>query len=140
MAGGVVRGGGGEGRTGGGLHGSQRTQVGKQDGAVPVAAGPRMRIAVQIDRLIVIEPLRAAIEVHAMLAGWDHPEWDPGELEAMQRTLTANAARLLPAVDQVLNYIHQRTVQRLTLEAIRTAHATGTGVGGVKETVPLPPD
>jgi len=39
---------------------------------------------------------------------------------------------MLPAVDRVLNYVHQRTIQRLTLDAMRTAEATGTGVGGVK--------
>ena len=54
------------------------------------------------------------------------------QVEAMQRNLTQNAARMLPAIDQLLTYVHQRTVQRLTIEAIRTASATGTGVGGVK--------
>jgi DNA-binding transcriptional MerR regulator len=71
-------------------------------------------------------------EVHSMLAGWTRPDWDPAEMEAVQRQLTAASDRLIPAVDRVLNYVHQRTVQRLTLEAIRTAAATNTGVGGVK--------
>lgn len=71
-------------------------------------------------------------EVHATLAGWTRSDWDPAELEAMQRQLTASSDRLIPAVDRVLNYVHQRTVQRLTLEAIRTAAATNTGVGGLK--------
>ncbi len=105
-----------------------------------LAIGMTPTIIVELGRVYVRHFAALQIEVHSMLAGWDHPEWDPDELEAMQRTLTANAARLLPAVDQVLNYIHQRTVQRLTIEAIRTAHATGTGVGGVKGTFPLPPD
>jgi hypothetical protein len=39
---------------------------------------------------------------------------------------------MIPAVDRVLNYVHQRTIQRLTLEAVRTAQETGTGVGGVR--------
>ena len=39
---------------------------------------------------------------------------------------------MLPAVDRVLNYVHQRTIQRLTLEAVETAEATHTGVGGVR--------
>ena len=39
---------------------------------------------------------------------------------------------MIPAVDRVLNYVHQRTMQRLTLEAVRTAQETGTGVGGVR--------
>jgi DNA-binding transcriptional MerR regulator len=63
-------------------------------------------------------------DVHAMLAGHDR-KWDPEELVAIQRRLTANSARMIPAVDRVLNYVHQRTIQRLTLEAVRTADATG---------------
>ena len=70
-------------------------------------------------------------DVHAMLAGEDR-DWDPDELVAVQRRLTANSQRMIPAVDRVLNYVHQRTIQRLTLEAVRTAQATGTGVGGVR--------
>jgi DNA-binding transcriptional MerR regulator len=70
-------------------------------------------------------------DVHAMLAGVDR-DWDQDELVAVQRRLTANSKRMLPAVDRVLNYVHQRTIQRLTLEAVRTAQATGTGVGGVR--------
>jgi DNA-binding transcriptional MerR regulator len=70
-------------------------------------------------------------DVHAMLAGQDR-EWDPDELVAVQRRLTANSDRMLPAVDRVLNYVHQRTIQRLTLEAVRTAEETRTGIGGVR--------
>ena len=44
---------------------------------------------------------------------------------------------LAEAQDQVLNYVHQGTVQRLTLEAIETAHSTGTGVGGVRSDIEL---
>jgi DNA-binding transcriptional MerR regulator len=71
-------------------------------------------------------------DVHAMLAGWTRDDWDPSEIDAIQRKLTSASDRLIPAVDRVLNYVHQRTVQRLTLEAIRTAAETNTGVGGVK--------
>lgn len=70
-------------------------------------------------------------DVHAMLAG-DDRDWDHDELVALQRRLTANSARMIPAVDRVLNYVHQRTIQRLTLEAVRTAEETRTGVGGVR--------
>jgi DNA-binding transcriptional MerR regulator len=70
-------------------------------------------------------------DVHAMLAGQDR-QWDQDELVAIQRRLTANSQRMVPAVDRVLNYVHQRTIQRLTLEAARTAEKTRTGIGGVK--------
>ena len=64
-------------------------------------------------------------DVHAMLAGHGR-DWDPDEMVAVQRQLTANSRRMIPAVDRVLNYVHQRTIQRLTLEAVahcaRDAH------------------
>jgi DNA-binding transcriptional MerR regulator len=70
-------------------------------------------------------------DVHDMLAGRDR-DWDEDEMVAVQRKLTANAQRMIPAVDRVMNYIHQRTIQRLTLEAVQTAQETRTGVGGVR--------
>jgi DNA-binding transcriptional MerR regulator len=75
-------------------------------------------------------------DVHDMLAGKDR-DWDPDEMVAVQRQLTANAKRMIPAVDRVLNYVHQRTIQRLTLDAVRTAQETGTGVGGVPVDTPV---
>jgi DNA-binding transcriptional MerR regulator len=102
-----------------------------------LAVGMTPMIIVELGRVYVRHFAALQREVHAMLAGWNNPEWDRDELESIQRTLTANASRLLPAIDQVLNYIHQRTVQRLTLEAVETAHSTGTGVGGVKERIEI---
>jgi len=65
-----------------------------------------------------------------MLAGQGR-DWDPDEMVAVQRQLTANSDRMIPATDRVLNYVHQRTIQRLTLEAVKTSQETHTGVGGV---------
>jgi DNA-binding transcriptional MerR regulator len=70
-------------------------------------------------------------DVHDMFAGKTRADWDPAELVSLQQRLTANTSRMIPATDQVLNYVHQRTIQRLTLEAVRRAEATRTGVGGV---------
>jgi DNA-binding transcriptional MerR regulator len=70
-------------------------------------------------------------DVHEMFAGRTRVDWDPDELVTIQRSLTANTSRMIPATDQVLNYVHQRTIQRLTLEALETAAQTHTGVGGV---------
>ena len=69
-------------------------------------------------------------DVHAVLAG-ETREWDPDALVAMQRELTMHTPQLIPAIDQVLNHVHQRTVQRLTLEAIRGAAETQRGIGGM---------
>ncbi len=70
-------------------------------------------------------------DVHTMLGG-NGLAMAPDELAAVQQRLTASSARMIPAVDRVLNYVHQRMVQRLTLDAVETAHRTGTGVGGVR--------
>jgi hypothetical protein len=60
-----------------------------------------------------------------MLSGNADPAWDRDELVAIQGNLTANAPRLMPAIDQLLSYVHQRTLQRLTLEAARGQAQTG---------------
>ena len=65
-------------------------------------------------------------DVHDMLSGKTRADWDPAELVSIQQRLTANTSRMIPATDQVLNYVHQRTIQRLTLEALRTAEADTT--------------
>ena len=92
--------------------------------------------AVAVLAVDVVQPLRAWFtfwhpNVHSMLAG-NGRDWDEDEMVAVQMQLTANSARMITAVDRVLNYVHQRTVQRLTLEAVRTAAETNTGVGGLR--------
>jgi DNA-binding transcriptional MerR regulator len=100
-----------------------------------LAIGMTDTIVVELGRIYVRHFGELQQEVHDTLAGVGH-DWAPAELDSIQRRLTANASRMLPAVDRVLGYVHQRTVQRLTLQAIRTAHETGTGIGGVKGATP----
>jgi DNA-binding transcriptional MerR regulator len=69
-------------------------------------------------------------DVHAVLAG-ETREWDPAQLREMQRELTRHTPQLIPAIDRVLNHVHQRTVQRLTLDAIDRAQEQRLGIGGV---------
>jgi DNA-binding transcriptional MerR regulator len=69
-------------------------------------------------------------DVHAVLAG-ETREWEPEQLRNMQRELTQHTPQLIPAIDRVLNHVHQRTVQRLTLDAINRAQEHRVGVGGV---------
>jgi DNA-binding transcriptional MerR regulator len=59
-------------------------------------------------------------EVIDMFAGKTHAEWTP-ELRTAVQDLSAETGRLVPAVDRVLNHVHQRTLQRFTLDAIRDA-------------------
>jgi hypothetical protein len=58
-------------------------------------------------------------DVLDMLSGKDNSAWDAEEIASVQQQLTANAQRLVPAINQLLNYVHQRTLQRMTLEAVR---------------------
>jgi DNA-binding transcriptional MerR regulator len=69
-------------------------------------------------------------DVHAVLAG-ETREWDPEQLRSMQRGLTRRTQDLIPAIERVLNHVHQRTVQRLTLDAIERAQRDHVGIGGV---------
>ena len=95
------------------------------------AIGMTEEILVALGEIYVRHFRALQADVHGMLAGNDR-DWDPDELVAIQRQLTANSAKMIPAVDRVLNYVHQRTIQRLTLDAVRTAEATRTGVGGLR--------
>jgi DNA-binding transcriptional MerR regulator len=63
-------------------------------------------------------------DVLDMLSGKANPAWNADELTSVQEQLTANAHRLVPAVNELLNYVHQRTLQRLTLEATRQSGRT----------------
>jgi DNA-binding transcriptional MerR regulator len=44
--------------------------------------------------------------------------WDPEELHSFQGRAAASAGQLLPLVTRIVDYVHQRTLQRLTLGAI----------------------
>lgn len=61
-------------------------------------------------------------EVIDMFAGKTHAEWTP-EMRTAVQDLSSETGRLVPAVDRVLNYVHQRTLQHFTLDAIRDARA-----------------
>jgi hypothetical protein len=61
-------------------------------------------------------------EVVDMFAGKTHPDWTLEKRTALQ-DLSASTGRLVPAIDRVLNYVHQRTLQHFTLDAIREARA-----------------
>jgi DNA-binding transcriptional MerR regulator len=80
-------------------------------------------VVVALGRIYVEHLVALQHEVLDMLSGDTDPGRDRDELVAIQHNLTANAPRLMPAIDQLLSYIHQRTLQRLTLEAAGQANA-----------------
>ena len=58
------------------------------------------------------------VQVLDLFGGAIGPAWEPEELSAFQAVASGNAGRLLPLVTRVVDYVHQRTLQRLTLSAI----------------------
>jgi DNA-binding transcriptional MerR regulator len=84
-----------------------------------LAIGMPDEVVVALGRLYVQHLVALQHDVLDMLSGNTNPSWDRAEIVTIQQNLTANAPRLMPAIDQLLSYVHQRTLQRLTLEAAR---------------------
>jgi DNA-binding transcriptional MerR regulator len=63
-------------------------------------------------------------EVLELFAGHRGPAWDPEELTAFQQSAAGSAGQMLPLVTRVVEYVHQRTLQRLTLGAIERDRLT----------------
>jgi DNA-binding transcriptional MerR regulator len=57
-------------------------------------------------------------QVLELFAGDRGPAWDPHELATFQHAAAGSAGAMLPLVTRVVEYVHQRTLQRLTLGAI----------------------
>jgi DNA-binding transcriptional MerR regulator len=57
-------------------------------------------------------------EVLALFSGERGKSWSPEELRAFQGQLVGRAGELLPLVTRIVEYVHRRTLQRLTLRAI----------------------
>jgi DNA-binding transcriptional MerR regulator len=89
------------------------------------AIGMTDDVVVALGRIYVEHLVALQHDVLDMLSGNANPGWDPDELVTIQQNLTANAPRLMPAIDQLIGYIHQRTLQRLTLEAAGQAQSDG---------------
>jgi DNA-binding transcriptional MerR regulator len=64
---------------------------------------------------------RMQVEVLELFSGSRGPAWDPDELKTLQGHAAAAAGQLLPLVTRIVEYVHQRTLQRLTLGAIERA-------------------
>jgi DNA-binding transcriptional MerR regulator len=90
--------------------------------------GMPAEVLVELGTIYVRNFLVLQREVIDMLAGRTRPDWEPEMVKAVQTRLSASAGKLMPAIDRVLNYVHQRTLQRLTLDAIRRAEDLGVDV------------
>ncbi len=60
-------------------------------------------------------------QVLELFSGTRGRSWDPEELAAFQQSAATAAGQLLPLVTRIVEYVHQRTLQRLTLGAIERA-------------------
>ncbi len=89
--------------------------------------GMTQEIVVSLGHIYVEHMNALQHEVLDLLSGTTNPSWAHDELVEIQQKLTANAPRLMPAIDQLLSYVHQRTLQRLTLEAAAQAQSEGPG-------------
>jgi DNA-binding transcriptional MerR regulator len=92
------------------------------------AIGMPAEVVVELGTIYVRNFLVLQREVIDMFAGRTRPDWDPDMVSAVQNQMSASAGLVLPAIDHVLNHVHQRTLQRLTLDAIRTAQEHGVEV------------
>ena len=63
-----------------------------------------------------IESIQA--QVLALFSTGGAVAWDPGELEALRADAARAAPELLPPMRRLVDYLHHRTIQRLTLEAM----------------------
>jgi len=81
------------------------------------AVGMTPAILLALGRIYVDHFAELQRDVLDMLSGRTNSAWNAEELASVQEQLTANATRLVPAINQLLNYVHQRTLQRMTLEA-----------------------
>jgi DNA-binding transcriptional MerR regulator len=88
------------------------------------AIGMTPEILLALGRIYVDHFAALQRDVLDMLSGKANPVWKSEELVAIQHQLTSNAHRLMPAINQLLNYVHQRTLQHLTLEAVEADRET----------------
>ncbi|MEP6626041.1 MAG: MerR family transcriptional regulator [Acidimicrobiia bacterium] len=91
------------------------------------AAGELRRLSLPDDVLVELASIYVdgveamQRQVLELFSGSRGRSWEPGELEAFQATAAAAASQLLPLVTRIVEYVHQRTLQRLTLGAIERA-------------------
>ena len=70
-------------------------------------------------RAIYVQGVEAMqLEVLDLFSGQRGRAWDPEELRTFQQHAASSAGQLLPLVTRIVEYVHQRTLQRLTLGAI----------------------
>jgi DNA-binding transcriptional MerR regulator len=75
-------------------------------------------VLVELASIYVQGVERMQVEVLELFSGHRGPAWQPDELKSFQARTASAAGQLLPLVARIVEYVHQRTLQRLTLSAI----------------------
>lgn len=75
-------------------------------------------VVVELVSIYALGVEQMQLQVLELFRGDRGPAWSPGELEAFQDTTAASASNLLPIVTRIVQYVHERTLQRLTLQAV----------------------
>lgn len=81
-------------------------------------AGLPASIVVELAAIYVDGVEQMQSRVMDLFAGKRGPTWAPDDLAEFQRRAASSAGQLLPLVTRIVEYVHQRTLQRLTLGAI----------------------
>lgn len=98
-------------------------------------AGLPAEVLVELGRIYAVGVETVQQQVVELMRGERGPQWEPDELASFQTRVAKSASRLLPLVQRVVDYVHRRTLQRLTLGAIerdvsaarKTRGEAGTG-------------
>ncbi len=83
-----------------------------------IAAGIPAELVVELSRIYAEGVEQMQLQVLDVFLGRRGSDWDPEELRAFQSRAAAVAGDLLPLVGRMIDYVHQRTLQRLTLGAM----------------------
>ncbi len=75
-------------------------------------------VLVELASIYVTGVEQMQVEVLSLFSGQRGPAWKPEELKSFQARTASAAGQLLPLVTRIVEYVHQRTLQRLTLGAI----------------------
>jgi DNA-binding transcriptional MerR regulator len=94
-----------------------------------IAAGLPADIVVEVARIYTEGVEQMQSQVLDVFLGRRGIDWDPEELTAFQARAAAAAGDLLPLVGRMVAYVHQRTLQHLTLGAMEQG-ARDTGSPG----------
>ncbi|MFN8035845.1 MAG: MerR family transcriptional regulator [Acidimicrobiia bacterium] len=80
--------------------------------------GVPAEVLVDLGRIYATGVEQMQQQVVELMVGERGPQWEESELREFQRHMATSAGKVLPLVGRVVQYVHQRTLQRLTLRAI----------------------